>query len=219
MPLADPPSFSLIFAVKRLAGLGSFCGDFSEEYVCESHPASLRYFTAVCSFQNFPSPYTPIGLPLLVVTISFQGDCFGIFASSSSTQTSSATLPLVQIRLCFLTFVRYGMISILVLAPIPNFVVVRFITALCRLFIFNLVIGSVILVSLSWWQFERKLIDKYPLLNLVILGIWYPSISVMEKVLFPKFPPLWSGLDVQASPVLQGSFSWLMVLSAFDEIM
>ncbi|XP_024004337.1 uncharacterized protein LOC112081846 isoform X2 [Eutrema salsugineum] len=49
-------------------------------------------------------------------------------------------------------------------------------------------------------------------------GICLPVTSFMEKFLFPIFPPLLSGLDVQASSVLQGSSSRLMVFSACDAV-
>ncbi|KAG7542367.1 hypothetical protein ISN45_Aa07g023550 [Arabidopsis thaliana x Arabidopsis arenosa] len=60
---------------------------------------------------------------------------------------------------------------------------------------------------------ERKLSDKSSPVILVLLGLCCPFISFMEKFRFPKFPLL-SGLDAQASPVLQGSSSWLMLFSA-----
>ncbi|EFH44977.1 hypothetical protein ARALYDRAFT_916359 [Arabidopsis lyrata subsp. lyrata] len=40
----------------------------------------------------------------------------------------------------------------------------------------------------------------------------------MEQFLFPTFPPIWSGLDVQALSVLQGSSSRRMLFSAFDAV-
>ncbi|CAH8251919.1 unnamed protein product [Arabidopsis lyrata] len=35
-------------------------------------------------------------------------------------------------------------------------------------------------------------------MNLDMLGIWCPGSSLTEQFLFPKFPPMWSGLDVEA---------------------
>lgn len=43
----------------------------------------------------------------------------------------------------------------------------------------------------------------------------YPMDSFVEQFLFPIFPSMWSELDGQASLVLQGSSSWLMLFSAF----
>ncbi|KAG7582911.1 hypothetical protein ISN44_As08g024630 [Arabidopsis suecica] len=161
-------------------------------------------------FQIFGYPFDTSGSDSLVLT-------FGLHdMSPPSVLRTSTTLSLAQNRLWLHTCVTYGMASILVCPPIQNFASVRSITAICSFFVFILAFGAVILVSFSWWQVERELIDMPPQMNLDMLGIWCPGSSLTEQFLFPKFPPMWSGLDVEASSVLQGSSSRLKLLSAFD---
>ncbi|CAL9234430.1 unnamed protein product [Arabidopsis halleri] len=179
-------------------------------------PVFLRLVTAACSpwklvyFQIFGYSFDTSGSDSLVLTFVLHD------ISPPSVLRASTTLSLAQNRLWFHTCVTYGMASILVCPPIQNFASVRSITAICSFFVFFLAFGAVILVSFSWWQVERELIDMPPPMNLGMLGIWCPGSSLTEQFLFPKFPPMWSGLDVEASSVLQGSSSRLKLLSAFD---
>ncbi|CAH8272547.1 unnamed protein product [Arabidopsis lyrata] len=168
--------------------------------------------TAACSpwklvyFQIFGYPFDTSGSDSLVLTPVLHD------ISPPSVLRASITLSLAQNRLWFHTCVTYSMASILVCPPpIQNFASVRSITAICSFFVFIMAFGAVILVSLSWWQVERP-----PPMNLDMLGIWCPGSSLTEQFLFPKFPPMWSGLDVEALSVLQGSSSRLKLLSAFD---
>ncbi|EFH50720.1 hypothetical protein ARALYDRAFT_351855 [Arabidopsis lyrata subsp. lyrata] len=175
-------------------------------------PVFLRIVTAACSpwklvyFQIFGYPFDTSGSDSLVLTPVLHD------ISPPSVLRASITLSLAQNRLWFHTCVTYSMASILVCPPpIQNFASVRSITAICSFFVFIMAFGAVILVSLSWWQVERP-----PPMNLDMLGIWCPGSSLTEQFLFPKFPPMWSGLDVEALSVLQGSSSRLKLLSAFD---
>lgn len=63
-----------------------------------------------------------------------------------------------------------------------------------------------------------RLNDNSLPVNLILMGRCYPFISLMEQFLFPTFPAIWSGLDVQALSVLQGSSSRRMLFSAFDAV-
>ncbi|ESQ29162.1 hypothetical protein EUTSA_v10023912mg [Eutrema salsugineum] len=88
---------------------------------------------------------------------------------------------------------------------------VRSFTALSMIFnVFYPNLGNVFLVLLSSWPYKRKL-----MFSLVKMVMEYPVASFMEQSLFPIVPPIGSGLDFQASSVLQGSSSRLMVFSAF----
>ncbi|ESQ47194.1 hypothetical protein EUTSA_v10028196mg [Eutrema salsugineum] len=86
---------------------------------------------------------------------------------------------------------------------------VRPFTAVCSVFT---VVYSVLTAI------EEKLNITSPPVIQVPSGICLPVTSFMELFLFPIFPPLLSGLDVQASLVLQDSSSRLMVFSAYDAV-
>ncbi|KAF3494608.1 hypothetical protein DY000_02057099 [Brassica cretica] len=62
--------------------------------------------------------------------------------------------------------------------------------------------------------FERKLTIWLLQLNMIMGGFQYPVASFVKLFFFPIFPFIWSKLDVQASLVLQGTSSWLMLCSA-----
>ncbi|KAF3486014.1 hypothetical protein F2Q69_00057598 [Brassica cretica] len=64
-------------------------------------------------------------------------------------------------------------------------------------------------------QIEEKLVDTLISVNRVMEEFHYPMDSFVEQFIFPIFPSMWSELDGQASLVLQGSSSWLMLFSAF----
>ena len=52
---------------------------------------------------------------------------------------------------------------------------------------------------------------------MIMVGIDYPLVSLLEQSLFPIFPHVWSELDEQALLVLQGSSSQRM-LSAYGTV-
>ncbi|CAN7046527.1 unnamed protein product [Brassica rapa subsp. trilocularis] len=89
-------------------------------------------------------------------------------------------------------------------------------TAVCSLLsVFSPALGAVISCYLSWWQIEGKLVGTLIPVNRVMKEFHYPMDSFVEQFLFPIFPSMWSELDGQASLVLQGYSSWLMLFSAF----
>ncbi|KAF8050278.1 hypothetical protein N665_2010s0001 [Sinapis alba] len=73
-------------------------------------------------------------------------------------------------------------------------------------------------LTLPFILIEGKLVDMLTPVNRVMAGFHYPMGSFVEQFLFPIFPSMWSELDGQASLVLQGSSSWLMLFSAFDAV-
>uniref|UniRef100_A0A0D3CZ36 Uncharacterized protein n=1 Tax=Brassica oleracea var. oleracea TaxID=109376 RepID=A0A0D3CZ36_BRAOL len=114
-----------------------------------------------------------------------------------------------------LNFVSFGSTSM----PVDGSQValVRSSTAVCSLLsVFSPALGAVInSCYLSWWQIEGKLVDTLIPVNRVMEEFHYPMDSFVEQFLFPIFLSMWSELDGQASLVLQGSSSWLMLFSAF----
>jgi len=234
--IPDPPSTSSLFppsssldldlcstvssyGVTPFVFLRFFTAVCSPFYQICTRSVSLRFFTALCS--PWKLAYSQIlGYPLVSSGYVSQAITFDVHAAPpTSTQRASPTRSMAQTRQRFVTSVRWCMSLFLVLPLIQNFVVVRFNAAVCSLFELNLAFCAVCFVSLSWWQFEKKLINTPRLMNLVLSGIWYPSSFLSELVIFPKFPPQWSGLDVQESSVLQGSSSRLMFFSAFDAVL
>ncbi|RID72731.1 hypothetical protein BRARA_C04610 [Brassica rapa] len=75
--------------------------------------------------------------------------------------------------------------------------------------------GSQVALVRSSTAIERKLVGTLIPVNRVMEEFHYPMDSFVEQFLFPIFPSIWSELDGQASLVLQGSSSWLMLFSAF----
>ncbi|KAG7584825.1 hypothetical protein ISN45_Aa02g002160 [Arabidopsis thaliana x Arabidopsis arenosa] len=183
-----------------------------------SSSASMRCLTAMCSlwslvlFQICSILGDSSGSSLRTVIIGVHAYSFGCAASPYF-----AAPFLHHIQIGFLTCVSCRFYLIMGLSFVPNFAFLRPITAVCRSFVVAVELisafGAVSLVSLYWWQIERKLSNKSSPVILVLLGLCCPIISFMEKFRFPKFPLL-SGLDAQASPVLPGSSSWLMLFSA-----
>ncbi|WZY91314.1 hypothetical protein YC2023_063643 [Brassica napus] len=113
-----------------------------------------------------------------------------------------------------MNFVSFGSTSM----PVDGSQValVRSSTAVCSLLsVFSPALGAVISCYLSWWQIEGKLVGTLIPVNRVMEEFHYPMDSFVEQFLFPIFPSMWSELDGQASLVLQGSSSWLMLFSAF----
>ncbi|WZZ68411.1 uncharacterized protein LOC125589275 [Brassica napus] len=70
-------------------------------------------------------------------------------------------------------------------------------------------------LTLPFIMIEGKLVDTLIPVNRVMEEFHYPMDSFVEQFLFPIFLSMWSELDGQASLVLQGSSSWLMLFSAF----
>ncbi|KAL0727625.1 hypothetical protein Bca4012_023718 [Brassica carinata] len=62
---------------------------------------------------------------------------------------------------------------------------------------------------------EEKRFGISHLVNMVLMDIDFSVVSWLEHFIFPKFPLVWSELEAQALLVLQGSFSQLMLFSAF----
>ncbi|KAL0739932.1 hypothetical protein Bca4012_081445 [Brassica carinata] len=79
----------------------------------------------------------------------------------------------------------------------------------------SLAFGAVILLFSSRWQLEEKRFGISHLVNMVLMDIDFSVVSWLEHFIFPKFPLVWSELEAQALLVLQGSFSQLMLFSAF----
>ncbi|KAL0720796.1 hypothetical protein Bca4012_035395 [Brassica carinata] len=61
----------------------------------------------------------------------------------------------------------------------------------------------------------RETLGISHLVNMVLMDIDFSVVSWLEHFIFPKFPLVWSELEAQALLVLQGSFSQLMLFSAF----
>ncbi|KAF3595028.1 hypothetical protein DY000_02022777 [Brassica cretica] len=82
--------------------------------------------------------------------------------------------------------------------------------------VFIRVLGAVYLFSF-WWQLKEKFIGILSRMNMIMVGIDYPFVSLLEQFLFPIFPHVWSELDEQALLVLQGCSSQRM-LSAYGAV-
>ncbi|KAL0700920.1 hypothetical protein Bca4012_057042 [Brassica carinata] len=111
---------------------------------------------------------------------------------------------------------RFSFSSILV--PLSGIYVdsVRSRTTICSFFIVSsLAFGAAILLFSSWWQLEEKRIGIFHLVNMVLMDIDFSVVSWLEQFIFPKFSLVWSELEAQALLVLKGSFSQLMLFSAF----
>ncbi|KAL0862438.1 hypothetical protein Bca101_041556 [Brassica carinata] len=105
-----------------------------------------------------------------------------------------------------------------ILVPLSDIYVdsVRSRTAVCSFFLVSsLAFGAVILLFSSRWQLEEKRFGISHLVNMVLMDIDFSVVSWLEHFIFPKFPLVWSELEAQALLVLQGSFSQLMLFSAF----
>ncbi|CDY20413.1 BnaC02g24030D [Brassica napus] len=64
---------------------------------------------------------------------------------------------------------------------------------------------------------KEKFIGILSRMNMIMVGINYPFVSLLEQSLFPIFPHVWSELDEQALLVLQGCSSQRM-LSAYGAV-
>ncbi|KAG7591033.1 Ribonuclease H domain [Arabidopsis thaliana x Arabidopsis arenosa] len=141
-----------------------------------SSTESMRFLTAMCSpwslvwFQICSILGDSSGFSLRIVIIGVHALCFGCAASPSF-----AAPFLDHIQIGFLTCVCCRLYLIMGLSFVPNFAFLRSITAVCRSFVIAVELisafGAVSLVSLSWWQFERKLSDKSSPVNLGLLGL------------------------------------------------
>ena len=92
-----------------------------------------------------------------------------------------------------------------------------YLTVVCsQIIVFIRVIGAVYLFSF-WWQLKEKFIGILSRMNMIMVGIDYPFVSLLEQSFFPIFLHAWSELDEQALLVLQGSSSQRM-LSAYGVV-
>ncbi|KAL0845060.1 hypothetical protein Bca101_018306 [Brassica carinata] len=104
-----------------------------------------------------------------------------------------------------------------ILVPLSDIYVdsVRSRTAVCSFFLVSsLAFGAVILLFSSRGSWKRNAGISH-LVNMVLMDMDFSVVSWLEHFIFPKFPLVWSELEAQALLVLQGSFSQLMLFSAF----
>ncbi|ESQ51067.1 hypothetical protein EUTSA_v10022924mg [Eutrema salsugineum] len=72
-----------------------------------------------------------------------------------------------------------------------------------------------IIVHMFIWEVDGFFVSAFIAeLFAIKEAFWFACSAFMKQFFFPKFPLVWSSFDIQDSPVLQGSSSWLLVSSA-----
>lgn len=208
---------SLLDVARSLTVPESFPGGYAHGSSPPHFPpySSSWRFTALCRLWELGFSRSISSPSVLIDSVLLDMTAHAVDVSSDA----SSSFLLVQIHLYLLTSVSGYMILNLRFPPTLIFAFVRVITAVCRLCVdLDPAFGASSFVSFSSWQVETEVSDKILPVNLVKLGLSYPIVSFTELFLFPIYLPLWSGLEVQALSVLQGSSSRLMLSTAFDAV-
>ncbi|KAH0907566.1 hypothetical protein HID58_039393, partial [Brassica napus] len=215
----DPPDASLSLVIHRLFDTPFTLSQASFNIPNLASDVCSAIFSRLVVWRRHCSSLTCVGsltLPfILVCLLSSSSVCSLVEWSERFVVYVAPDLSVMDLVYNVpMNFVSFGSTSM----PVDGSQValVRSSTAVCSLLsVFSPALGAVISCYLSWWQIEGKLVGTLIPVNRVMEEFHYPMDSFVEQFLFPIFPSMWSELDGQASLVLQGSSSWLMLFSAF----